>query len=537
MLKKVLCFLIAGQIVSAADLKLDGLFADHMVMQCEKPLPVRGWAAPGAAVTVEFAGQKKNTAADADGQWQITLDPLEVSSVPRDLNVSSTLESGISNRKLTDVLVGEVWVCSGQSNMEVAMPACSNAAQEIAAADYPEIRLMSIPKRVDIHLRGNPPEGILWKRCSPQSVAEFSAAGYFFGRHIHRELKVPVGLVAAAWGGTKIQAWTPLAVQEEQPWSGPLLAPWQQLEQAHPDLRENFDAYGRTYVRDFLLEQKDSWQWKLRREAALKAGKEFSEPAPKAISAPYPGHRDTPGGLYGGMIHALTRMPVRGVIWYQGESDAGAPGLYERQFSLLIQEWRKAWNNSELPFYFVQLASWKPLQRVPVEENGWSDIREAQRLVSERIHHTGMAVAIDIGDANTVHPLNKQDVGKRLALLALNRTYGHSCIDSGPAYAGMEKDGGKLRLNFRSADGLMSDKPQIEGFAVRGEKTAWQWAQARIEGASVVVWNDQVPKPVAVRYAWASNPKGSLRNSAALPAAPFQDTLEGDVSGTGTVLH
>ena len=467
------------------------LFSDHMVLQRDMPVPVWGTAAPGDAIAIEFAGQRKSTAADATGKWQITLDPLEASSTPRQMLIHSAKTEKTCT--LNDLLVGELWICSGQSNMEMPVgdgyrpdvyPGVVNFREEVATADHPKIRVFLVDHQTAARPAPDVPTPG-WKVCSPESVSRFSAAGYFFARHLHEHLQVPVGMISAAWSSTTAEAWSSPAVLRSVPQTARLL--------------------------DVL-------------EARLAK----ADPAAKAP----PIRREDPAALFHGMIAPLIPCAMRGVIWYQGESNARSASDYQKLFPALIRGWREAWAmpppfrpgapGGDFPFLFVQLAAYGGKPKQPVE-NGWANLREAQAMAL-KLPNTGMAVAIDIGDAKRIHPPNKQEVGRRLGLLARAIAYHEHIEASGPQYQSMRVEGDKIHLAFEySGGGLMvKGGGSLTGFAIAGEDVKWHPAHAGIAGSEVIVTSPHAPRPLAVRYGWANNPDCNLLNKAGLPASPFR---------------
>jgi sialate O-acetylesterase len=472
----------------AADVKLANLFSNGMVLQQGTAAPVWGTAEAGEAVTVSVAGQTAQATADASGKWVAKL-PALTAGGPHELVVK-----GKNEVKVADVMVGEVWVASGQSNMEWPVKAGSATEQEKASANYPGIRMFTVTKAVT----GKPAKDVAgsWAACTPQTVGNYSAVAYFFAKDLHQKLKVPVGIIHTSWGGTPAESWTPPSVLE-----------------ADPDLKPIADR-ARGMMEGFS-KQLDDWK-----QAAEKADGEGS-PLP-AMPADLRGSPWRPGGLYHAMVAPLVPYAIKGAIWYQGESNAGRAYQYRKLLPAMIKSWRDAWGQGEFPFYIVQLANFTP---PPVEpgESDWAELREAQAMTARQTNN-GLAVTIDIGDAGDIHPRNKEDVGKRLALVALAKTYGKSDVaHAGPEYESMAVEGDKVRIKFRNATGLTTrDGGPVKGFAVAGEDRKWHWADAKVDGESVVVHSPAVTKPVAVRYAWAHNPPTNLYNAAGLPAVPFR---------------
>ena len=510
MRRNLLAKIVAGWLLWAcitsavsADVRLPGVFADHMVLQRDVAVPVWGWAEPGEKVSVTLAGQTKTAVADAAGKWAVKLDAIQAGG-PHALKVQ-----GNNALEIADVMLGEVWLCSGQSNMEMSVGGSANRDAEIAAAKYPGIRMMTVA-HAPVETPQNDCRG-QWKVCSPETVGGFSATAYFFGRTLHQELDVPVGLINSSWGGTPVQAWTSLEDQKALPELKPLLESWDKQVAA-------FDPQG---AKQQYEKQLAEWQ-----EQAEKA-KAAGEPAPRKPGPPadprLSPHR--PANLYNGMIAPLAPYALRGAIWYQGESNAGDTDsrLYGLQLRTMIRNWRQVWNQGDFPFLWVQLPNFRAPQQQPAETSGWVIVQN-EMLKTLSVPNTGMAVTIDVGEANDIHPKNKQDVGKRLALWALGTTYGKDIVCCGPLYKSMNKREGKIVAQFDHVGGGLVAKGsgELKGFAVAGEDRKFVWAEAKIEGPAVVVSSPEVKDPVAVRYAWASNPTCNLYNQAGLPASPFR---------------
>ena len=644
----------------AADLKLPSIFSDHMVLQCEKAVPVWGWAEVGEQIVVEFAGQTKTATAAADGAWTVRLDALEASATPREMIVKAPAR----NRSLTimDVMVGEVWAGSGQSNMEFDMKAITGAVAEIEASANPTLRQFHVVKNPGARTPADDVQGY-WTVARPGTTEDFLAAGYFFATSIQRELKTPVGLIKVCWGGSKVEPWispaslatvpelaagaknmdamsernktafrewlkhtqredrpagdvTPFTsgpVSKDNGWvavkdSGPVSDPslptlgafWfrkevtltarqtgaAQVLQFGPSAQfdqvywngtligeRSVDSFtGLISVRHYLIPPRllqegvnqlavrlfapaeppgFSWfpsvgstkmlgGWMAKAEYALPP----LDPDARKAAPPLTGQHVLPGRLFNGMVHPIQPYAIRGVLWYQGESNVGNAGLYRTSFPLLIQDWRQCWQQGDFPFYFCQLANSRAKTDQP-GESVWAELREAQAQTLS-VPNTGMAVLIDTGESEDIHPQAKQIAGERLARIALAKTYGRDLPHSGPAYASMKSEGGGIRLSFDHLGGglvarkvpatydvmrragktapLVRNSPssQLEGFAICGADKRWVWADAKIDGDTVLVSSDEVPAPIAVRYGWSDNPTCNLYNQAGLPASPFR---------------
>lgn len=488
---------LVGVSILGADVKLPTVIGDNMVLQQGRKIPIWGQADPGEKVTVTLGKDTATATADRDGRWMVKLKKQKAGG-PHEVTITAN-----STITLKNVLIGEVWVCSGQSNMQMSVTGVRDAPKEIAEADYPNIHLFAVPNVTAAEPQRDCKGS--WVTCSPQTVPGFSAVGYFFGRELHRKLGVPIGLINTSWGGTPAETWTSRAALDAVPDLHPLLDRWDQTIANYPQAKAKWDQ--------------DMVKWK---EAADKAKTE-GKPAPQR---PWPPqgtdspHR--PGNLYNGMISPLIPYAIAGAIWYQGESNAGRAYEYRTLFPTMIQNWRKDWRQGDFPFLFVQLANFMQTRPDPVD-SAWAELRESQtRTLS--LPKTGMAVIIDIGEASDIHPKNKQDVGYRLALAAEKITYKQNIVFSGPTYKSMKIEGDKVRLSFRNlGSGLVArDGETLKGFAVAGEDKKFVWADATIEGNTIVVRSDQVAKPVAVRYAWADNPVCNLYNKEGLPASPFR---------------
>jgi len=451
--------LVFGSSALRAEVRLPKVIGDHMVLQQKEPAAIWGWADAGEKVVVEMADSRAETQADGDGKWMVKIDPPKAGG-PYDLHIV-----GSNTIKLTDVLVGEVWVCSGQSNMQWSVAQALDPQKEIAAANYPDIRLFTVArnpaKEPQADCVGNGQQG--WAPTTPETVAGFSAVGFFFGRELHRELEVPVGLINTSWGGTICEAWTSRETLESD---------------------EDFAA---------IVERVNNFK---------------------------PGNPNQGSALYNGMIHPLIPFTVQGAIWYQGESNVARAEQYAELFPAMIRDWRKNWSNEDLAFLFVQLAPFRYGGKDPAE---CAELWEAQ-FKTLALPHTGMAVTTDIGNISDIHPKNKQEVGRRLALWALADTYGRELVYSGPLYKSHKIEGNKVRLNFEHTGGglVAKDGEPLTHFTIAGEDKKFVPAKAEIDGDTVVVSSGEVAKPVAVRFAWTDTAEPNLFNTEGLPASPFR---------------
>ncbi|MGC4073006.1 MAG: sialate O-acetylesterase [Nibricoccus sp.] len=489
-------------IAAHADVTIASLFQDHAVLQRDQPVPVWGWAEPGEKVTVEFRGQSVITTTDAKGSWQVRLESMKASEEPAALIVR-----GKNTLTISDVLTGEVWLASGQSNMEFRVEQANAAATEIAAAKYPLIRHFDVPNLVADSPKTSTAGS--WVVCSPETAGKFSAVAYYFARDLRKAANVPVGIINSTWGGTPVESWMSGTTLGSQPEFRAPLDRWQKTIAEYPQKKAEYDAALPV--------------WEKADAAALANGKPaqatFRKANPKPRLPRGPGHHWTPAGLYNGMIAPLVPYALNGAIWYQAESNADYPAEYTALFSAMINQWRAEWGR-EFPFYFVQIANFNgtPADRTPGQ---WAWLRDAQAKTLA-LPATGMAVTIDIGTPADIHPRNKQDVGRRLALIARHELLGEKIEFSGPQFVRSETVGTSLRLTFTHADGLNSSRGAPADFVIAGEDRVFHPAEARIEGEAVVVTCAAVSKPVAVRYAWSNAPTATLRNGAGLPAAPFR---------------
>jgi sialate O-acetylesterase len=493
----LLVVLFLSVLRTMADVKLPAVISDNMVLQQKIEVAVWGWADPGERIEVQGDWQwiqKEKTVADENGRWQVKLKTPSAGG-PHTVTVQGNNRIVIQN-----VLIGEVWLGSGQSNMEMRMSSTDNAKEEIAAANFPRVRLFTVPRTTASEPVNNC-TGV-WVECSADIVPGFSAVAYYFAKKIHGELNVPVGMIHSSWGGTPAEAWTPEKNLATEPEFEPILKTWKQEIADYPVKKVEYDKALKEYT-----------------EMQQRGEKPLRKPTPPRG----PDNPRCPSVLYNGMIHPLIPYTLKGAIWYQGESNAGRAYQYRKLFPAMITSWRNQWGQGDFPFYFVQLANYQKIKPEPAEDS-WAELREAQAMTIA-LPRTGMAVAIDIGDEKTIHPLNKKDVGERLARWALAKDYGREVIFCGPVYKSMKTEDGKIILTFDHTDGglIAGNNAPLKQFAIAGADKKFVWADAEIAGDTVVVKNQQVPDPVAVRYAWQTNPQGcNLYNKAGLPASPFR---------------
>jgi len=488
-----------------ADVSLNNMFGDHMVLQQGIKNKVWGKADPGEAVTVTLGGKTQSTTAGADGAWHVFLDPVQEYGGPHTLTVT-----GKNTVTFNDVLIGEVWVCAGQSNMQWSVNQVNDPDLEKAAAKFPNIRLISVPQVGTQEPQWN--FSGKWQQCSPETVGNFSAVGYLFGRQLHQTLGVPVGLINNAWGGSAAEAWVKREKIAGHERLKAIHERWAKIEGEYPAAKADFE--------------KKLAEWK---EAAEKAKAE-GKPAP-----PQPGNPDgqmkgniRPGNIHAGVLTPSIGYGIRGVIWYQGESNADRAYQYRDLFPVMIKSWREEWGLGDFPFYWVQLADFLPEKPEPAE-SAWAELREAQTMTMKALPNTGEAVIIDIGEGNDIHPKNKQDVAKRLARWALAETYKTpGIICRSPLYKSMEKQGSKIVLSFDNvASNARAWRPfdvaELRGFTIAGADRKFVVAKASIlPDGRIEVSSDAVPDPVAVRYAWADNPVCNMYSAAGLPLTPFR---------------
>lgn len=471
----LLFLLLFINLVAGAQVTLPPFFNCNMVLQQGMPIPVWGWASPGEKVSVTFNNKTVTTKTGKDGKWKVTLHAMNYGG-PHNMVIK-----GKNLRTIENILIGEVWVCSGQSNMAFNLSSALNAEAEINTSNYPEIRLFTVNKRISQTPQENLEDGAWWE-CSPISSPQFSAVAYFFGRELYHKLKVPIGLINTSWGGTVAETWTSPETIAKNPDFAPMLEKLKKL-----DLQE----YSKSL-----------------------------EPSGAKL-----GPNSFPTLLYNGMINPLIPYGIKGAIWYQGEGNAKRAYQYRRVFSDMIKDWRNQWDQGDFPFLFVQLANYKKPDSLP-SESAWAELREAQSMALE-LPKTGMASAIDVGDASNIHPKDKLTVGKRLALAALYTAYRQKIEYSGPVFNKMKINGNRIEITFSHVGTGLKVKDKynyIKGFALSGNDHKFYWAKARITGVNtIIVSTPEVSEPVAVRYGWANNPDDlNLYNSEGLPADPFR---------------
>jgi sialate O-acetylesterase len=491
----VLLFLFVTPVSLYSQLRLARLFSDHGVLQQGKTLPVWGWAGSGETVEARLADQTQTTSAASDGRWQVQFSPLPAGG-PHTLTVTSRG----AKVEAVDLLIGEVWLGAGQSNMAMTVSRAQDYERERATAALPQIRMFTVGgKAADQPAQDCSGQ---WRVCTPETVGSFSATAFFFGRRVQEELKVPIGLITTAVGGTPIESWNDAASQRAIPELAPMFSA------AHEVIK--FDPAAATVAFEQELEE-----WRLRAREARAKG----EAPPRAPRNPVEvqQRRSNVGGLFNGKVAPLIPYAVKGMLWYQGEanSEAQKAPLYRHQLALLVTDWRRRWGDEALPFAWVQLPNLKG------RGESWCLVREAM-LQTLALPHTGMAITLDIGDDHDVHPKNKQDVGARLAMWALGSVYGRDVAVSGPRYLKHEIIGPHVVVKMSHTDGGLVGRHDLQGFVICGEDRKWKAAEVKIDGHKLFISSPEVPRPVAVRYAWADSPVVSLWNGAGLPASPFR---------------
>ena len=485
-----------------AELILPAIISDHMVLQRNQANPIWGWDAPGTKITVTFAGQTKSTQAGPDGKWAVKLDAVPANDMPQTLTVT-----GSEKKEIQDVLVGEVWMCSGQSNMQFTLGGDWNGDLEAAASKYPNLRLIRVPlvgrQELQNDFKGS------WKATTRETANNFSAVGFLFGRYLHTILRVPVGLIDNSWGGSAAEAWVRRESIEKDP--------------RFKLLMENTVKHEAELTSEKAKAEHEERmaKWKADADAARAANK----PVPGQPSSPqaWLTGNSRPGNIFAGVVHPTLGYGLKGVIWYQGESNAGRAHEYADLFPFMIEQWRKEWNQGDFPFYWVQLADFNPEKSTPGDST-WAELRESQTKTM-KLPNTGQAVIIDIGEGRDIHPKNKHDVAARLVRWALVKDYGMNFPYRSPEYKSMEVSGSKVTIQFDCFGSSLRpfDVNEAIGFAVCGEDKVWHWAKGKIQGGDKVeVSSDQVEKPIAVRYAWADNPVCNLASQAGLPVTPFR---------------
>ena len=509
----IMCSLVTLLLATAAQalVVLPDVISDGMVLQRDAKVPIWGTADPGESITVRFAGQTKKTTAGQDGKWRIDLIKLHASDKPQVLTVVGT-----NTIEIKDVLVGEVWLVAGQSNMQLTLPETANGDAVVAAANDPQLRLFNVSRKVGFH-HADPPLA-RWLPTTPESVKDFSAAGYYFAVELRKELHVPVGIINSSYGGSQAEAWTPV----EYLTANPDLKPCVDREKIWAEERPRVQA-------DFEEKMKD---W---RAAVDKAKQDGTRPPRQPAVPDALREYRIAASIYNGMIAPLIPFEIRGAIWYQGESNEERAQQYGILLPTMIRAWRERWGEGDFPFGIVQLPNYRDPKPEPADE-AWSFVREAQRQTAMSTKNAGLIVTIDIGEAHDIHPKDKLDVGKRMERWALAAAYRKKITPGGPLFVSAESRGSKIEVRFADAGkGLrLRDGDKLDEFALAGSDHQWHWASAKIVGKDrVEVWSDDVSQPVAVRYAFNNNPRHpNLTNETGLPASPFRsDNWPGPTDG------
>jgi len=498
----LLCSAIIPGVVHA-ELKLPAIISSHMVLQQNQANPIWGWESPGAGVTVKFGDQTKNATAGTDGRWSVKLDPVPANARPQTLEVSS----GSEKVQLEDVLVGEVWMCSGQSNMGFNLASDWNGDLEALASTLPNLRLIKVPlvgtQTPQSDFNGS------WKASTADTARGFSAVGFLFGRYIHQIVGVPVGLIDNAWGGSAAEAWMRRSTLESDPRFATLIQNTVKAEELKMSEKAKSDYEAALQKHKQALER-------------AKASGERPPRAPQSPEAWLSGNQ-RPGNIFNGMLNPTIGFGIKGVVWYQGESNASRAWEYTQLFPKMIEEWRKEWNQGEFPFYWVQLADFMPESPTPVESS-WAELREAQTKAMA-LPNTGQAVITDLGEGKDIHPKNKHDVAARLVRWALAKDYGIQIPFRSPEFKTLAISSGKAIVTVDCFGSALRtfDVEEARGFIVCGEDRVWHNAKGKVLGKDKVeISCDEVPNPVAVRYAWANNPVCNLTSSEGLPLTPFR---------------
>ena len=543
-----------------ADIRMPMIFGDHMVLQQDTKIAVWGWADAGEEITVSIAGRKAKTTTDADGRWLVHLKPIKEKPQGQTLTIT-----GNNTITFEDVLVGDVWVASGQSNMEWGVKTRKEYAEDIANSADPLLRLFFVPKNTALHPlqdieipeeTSNPKWAAKWILCTPEALEKingqgFSTTAYYFARDIRRNNGKPLGIIQSAWGGTRAEAWTSLSGLKEEPILSRYVKAYEQNLKDRPELLPTYKQ--RKAEWDIIIKEWDKtigkeWneaqkEWAIEVKKAQEAGLPSPpKPQPREKRPANPRHPDGgnngPANLFNAMINPLIPFAIKGVIWYQGEFNSGGSGKeYATLFPRMITDWREKWGIGHFPFVYVQLPNFGPIDQSPsVEGEGWRWVREAQ-FKALSLPNTAMAITIDVGDPFDLHPVDKYDVGHRLSLAARQLAYKEKIVGSGPLYDGMRVEGNKIILKFKHCGsgltigaspytpaGEQPKKPsdKLSGFGVAGDNQEFVWADAVIEGDKVIISSDKVSGPVAVRYGFSNSPVCNLYNKEGLPASPFR---------------
>lgn len=486
----------AGSMGVFADVKLPAVISNNMVLQQKTEVPIWGWAEPDEQVSIKGSWQLSavSTKTGREGKWMVKIGTPKAGG-PFEITIQAK-----NKIVLRDVLAGEVWICSGQSNMAWSVRRSNNAEEETAAARYPDIRLFTVKRKATVNPQADC-EGE-WVKCSEETIADFSAVAYFFGRKLHKELNVPVGLIHTSWGGSNAEAWVRKEVLESDADFAPIL-------QRYADDVANYPKSKKEYE-----EKMKEWE----KQAA--GAKSLDKKAPKKPRLAVISAQQRPSQLYNAMLKPLIGYGIKGVVWYQGESNVARAYQYRKLFVAMIKNWREDWGQGDFPFYYVQIA---PYLYKGKEGSAAAELREAQLMALSEAN-VGMAVTMDIGETMNIHPKNKQDVGRRLALWAMAKTYGRrEIVCSGPIYKTMKVEGAKIRLFFDYVGGGLTAKAgELTHFTIAGKDKGFVPAKAEIDGDTILVSSDQVKNPAAVRFGWSNPAVPNLFNKEGLPASSFR---------------
>jgi len=504
-MKKLLLLLTFSLVFTPAlraELKLPAIIGNHMVLQQNQADPIWGWDMPGTKITVSFAGQNYTTTASADGKWKVKLAPLPANATPQTLTIT-----GSTKCELQDVLIGEVWMCSGQSNMGYKLAGDWNGDLEAAASKLANLRLISVPNVGTQELQ-NDFKG-QWEASTPESAKKFSAVGFLYGRYLHEILNVPVGLIDNAWGGSAAEAWVRRSTLEQDP-------RFKQLVEAM--VKHEVEAQSEKAKQAY---EQAMTKWK----AAVEKAKAEHQLAPRVPQSPqqWLAGNSRGGNIFAGVLNPTIGYGIKGVIWYQGESNSGRACEYASLFPFMIEQWRKEWNQGDFPFYWVQLANYLPEKSTP-GDSAWAELRESQTKTLQ-LTNTGQAVIIDLGEGNNIHPKNKHDVAARLVRWALVKNYGMQLPYRSPEFKKLTIASNKATVVFDCFGSRLRPfgVAEAKGFAVCGADKVWHWATGTVVGNNeVVVSSPEVTAPIAVRYAWADNPVCNLFSADGLPVTPFR---------------
>ncbi|MFK8165353.1 MAG: sialate O-acetylesterase [Lewinella sp.] len=502
-------FQFSGDIL--CEIVLPDIISDGMVLQRYQLVPIWGKAESGQEISIDFNGQTESDVADENGNWFIVFDPMPHSAEPLTMDIK-----GDETITLKNILIGEVWFCSGQSNMQWEVQQSEGGKEAIANADFPNIRLFNVDR--DVGFKKKPGKLATWQGANPESVKKFSGVGYFFALKIHQELDVPIAMINASFGGTQAEAWTPRYALAAFPELQPCIDREKIWEAERPEVQKEFDK------------RMVKWKENVKKAKANKTKTPSRLRVPDALRP-----QRIAGSIYYNMVEPLVPFAIGGALWYQGESNEDRAEQYELLLTVMIESWREEWHRGNFPFAIVQLPNFRKQKEQPADE-AWSHLRDSQLKVHKKLPNTGLIVTIDIGEANDIHPVNKLDVADRLARWAMAEVYGKDIQGSGPLFSEVKLKKRKAIISFKEVgEGLKTtDGAELQEFAIAGEDQQWVWAKAKIKGKNkVVVRSGKIINPKAVRYAFNNNPKNpNLTNASGLPAGPFRtDDWKGPTAG------